>query len=115
VLGQIRRLLKPDGVAIVVDEKVADRFGAIGDDVERLMYAYSVLFCLANSRVDHPSAATGTVMRESTLRQYADAAGFKAVTVLPIEHETFRIYRLDRDQRAPHQAPRGVDSPGGAA
>jgi ubiquinone/menaquinone biosynthesis C-methylase UbiE len=95
VLAQVRRLLKPDGVAIVVDEKVADRFGAIGDDVERLMYAYSVLFCLANSRVDHPSAATGTVMRESTLRQYAEAAGFRSVTVLPIEHETFRIYRLD--------------------
>jgi 2-polyprenyl-3-methyl-5-hydroxy-6-metoxy-1,4-benzoquinol methylase len=95
VLEQVRRLLKPDGVAIVVDERVAARFGAIGDDVERLMYGYSVLFCLANARVEHPSAATGTVMRESTLRQYAQGAGFASVVALPIEHETFRIYRLD--------------------
>jgi ubiquinone/menaquinone biosynthesis C-methylase UbiE len=95
VLEQVRRLLKPDGVAIVVDEKVAARFGAIGDEVERLMYGYSVLFCLANARVEHPSAATGTVMRESTLRQYAEGAGFASVEVLPIEHDTFRIYRLD--------------------
>jgi 2-polyprenyl-3-methyl-5-hydroxy-6-metoxy-1,4-benzoquinol methylase len=95
VLGQVRKLLKPDGIALIVDEKVAHRFGAIGDHVERLMYGYSVLFCLANSRVDQPSAATGTVMRESTLREYAEAAGFSAVSVLPIEHETFRIYRLE--------------------
>jgi 2-polyprenyl-3-methyl-5-hydroxy-6-metoxy-1,4-benzoquinol methylase len=95
VLDAARRLLAPGGTMIVVDEKVAERFTAPGDDIERVMYAYSVLFCLANSRVDKGSVATGTVMRPETMRRYALEAGFKDATVLPIEHEIFRLYRLD--------------------
>ena len=41
-----------------------------------------------------PSAATGTVMRPSTLRQYAAQAGFRSVDILPIEHDLLRVYRL---------------------
>jgi SAM-dependent methyltransferase len=95
VLAAVRRLLTPGGTAIVVDENVAERFTAPGDEIERAMYGYSVLFCLANSRVDEGSVATGTVMRPDTLRSYADAAGFARVTVLPIAHDVFRLYRLD--------------------
>lgn len=95
VLGAARRLLAPGGTTIVVDENVADRFTAPGGQIERAMYAYSVLFCLANSRVEAGSVATGTVMRPETMRRYALDAGFREVTVLPIEHEVFRLYRLD--------------------
>lgn len=95
VLEAARRLLKPGGAVLVVDERVAEAFGAPGDDLERLMYSYSVLFCLANSLADQPSVATGTVMRPDTLRGYAEAAGFRSVTVLPVEHDVFRLYRLD--------------------
>jgi 2-polyprenyl-3-methyl-5-hydroxy-6-metoxy-1,4-benzoquinol methylase len=95
VLAAVRHLLRPDGVAIVMDEKVAETFTAPGDDVERLMYAYSLFFCLANGLADRPSAGTGTVMRPDTFRRYAQEAGFERVTVLPIEHDTFRFYRLD--------------------
>ena len=95
VLGAVRRLLAPGGTAIVVDENVAERFEAPGGEIERVMYAYSVLFCLANSRVDAGSAATGTVMRPDTLRRYAREAGFAGVTILPIHNDVFRIYRLD--------------------
>ena len=42
-------------------------FTAPGDEIERTMYAYSVLFCLPESRVDPTSVATGTVMRPATL------------------------------------------------
>nr|WP_308212381.1 hypothetical protein [Nocardia zapadnayensis] len=43
-----------------------------------------------------PSAGTGTVMRQRILRDYAVAAGFTAVRVLPIENFGFwRFYRLD--------------------
>jgi hypothetical protein len=42
-----------------------------------------------------PSAATGTVIRPSTLRDYAARAGFSSVDVLPIEDFGFwRFYRL---------------------
>jgi len=43
-----------------------------------------------------PSAGTGTVMRPSTLRQYAVEAGFRDIEILPIEHDFFRFYRLIR-------------------
>jgi len=95
VLKEARRLLGHGGVVIVVDERVADAFTVPGDEVERLMYGYSLFFCLANGLVEQPSAATGTVMRTSTLRRYAEAAGFSAVTVMPIEHDFLRVYRLD--------------------
>jgi len=45
---------------------------------------------------DPSSAATGTVMRRSTFEDYARKAGFDAVSVLPIEHDFLRFYRLDR-------------------
>jgi SAM-dependent methyltransferase len=82
------------GAVLVVDEKVADSFTAPGDEVERLMYTYSVLCCLAAGMSEQPSAATGTVMRTDTLRHYAREAGFGDVEVLPIEHDFFRFYRL---------------------
>jgi hypothetical protein len=73
---------------------VADSFGAIGDPVERFMYAASVLHCLPAGMAEQPSAATGTVMRVDTVRRYATEAGFANVEVLPIEHDFFRFYRL---------------------
>jgi SAM-dependent methyltransferase len=95
VLAAARRLLAPGGTVIVMDEKVAEAFTAPGDEVERLMYGYSLFFCLANGLADAPSVGTGTVMRPATLRAYAEAAGFSSVAILPIEHDIFRFYRLD--------------------
>jgi hypothetical protein len=96
VLRSLRGLAAADGTVLVVDERVADVFTAPGDEVERLMYTYSVLCCLPVGLSETPSAGTGTVMRTETLRGYAAAAGFTSVEVLPIEHETFRFYRLHR-------------------
>ena len=95
VLASIRRLLKPGGTLIVADEGVQETFTAPGDEIERAMYGYSVLFCLPNTMADEGSVATGTVIRPATMRAYAEAAGFSTVSVLPIEHEVFRLYRLD--------------------
>lgn len=95
VLETARHLLIAGGTVLVVDEKVAESFIAPGDEIERAMYGYSVLFCLPESRADLPSVATGTVMRPATLARYATEAGFSRVSVLPIEHDVFRLYRLD--------------------
>jgi hypothetical protein len=35
-------------------------------------------------------------MRTDTLRRYAIEAGFAGATVLPIEHDMFRFYLLER-------------------
>lgn len=95
VLSTVRRLLAPDGTLIVADERVADAFHAPSDDIERLFYGYSVLDCLPAGMVSKPSAETGTVMRRSTFERYAADAGFSAVSVLPIEHDFLRFYRVD--------------------
>ena len=93
-LRTMRRLAGARGAVLVADERVAERFGAFGDDAERLMYAWSVLFCLPTGLADAPSVGTGTVMRPGTLRGYAAEAGFRAVEVLPIENDFWRFYRL---------------------
>jgi SAM-dependent methyltransferase len=94
VLGSMRRLVGSGGTVLIVDERVADQFTAPGDDVERFMYGFSILHCLPVGMVDQPSAATGTVMRQDTLRRYAAEAGFARVDVLPIEQDFYRFYRL---------------------
>jgi len=94
VLASMRRLVGDGGTVLIVDEKVANSFTAPGDEVERMMYGYSILHCLPVGMVEQPSVATGTVMRESTMRRYATEAGFQAVDVLPVEHDFFRLYRL---------------------
>ena len=95
VLRSVRALLKPGGTAIVADENVKESFTAPGDELERAMYGYSVLFCLPNTRADKGSVATGTVIRPATMRRYATDAGFSNVSILPIENYVFRLYRLD--------------------
>jgi hypothetical protein len=80
---------------IVADERAAERFTAPADPVERLLYGFSILHCLPVGRVEEDSAGTGTVLRPSTLRAYAEEGGFGRVTVLPIEHDLWRFYRLD--------------------
>jgi hypothetical protein len=73
---------------------VAETFTAPGDSIERLMYGFSVLSCLPTGLADHPSAATGAVMRPATLRRYALEAGYRHVETLPIVSDLFRFYRL---------------------
>jgi 2-polyprenyl-3-methyl-5-hydroxy-6-metoxy-1,4-benzoquinol methylase len=94
VLRAMRGLLVEGGTTIVMDERVAEEFEAPGDDIERLMYGFSILHCLPVGMAEQPSAATGTVMRPAQLREYARAAGFAEMEVLPIENEFWRFYRL---------------------
>jgi SAM-dependent methyltransferase len=94
VMKAVRGSLAADGSLVVVDERVAERFTAPGDDIERFMYGWSLLVCLPDGRSRRPSVATGTVMRPETLRSFARDAGFSSVEVLPIENDFFRFYRL---------------------
>lgn len=95
VLTAVRKSLTPGAPLIVMDEAVAESFAPDGDEVERLMYGFSLLVCLPDGRSSLSSAATGTVMRPSRLREYAGAAGFGEFEVLPIaDFSFFRFYRL---------------------
>jgi 2-polyprenyl-3-methyl-5-hydroxy-6-metoxy-1,4-benzoquinol methylase len=94
VLGAARRALAPDGVLLVADEKVASAFQAPGDVLERMMYGWSISHCLPTQMVDAPSAALGTVLREDTVRELAQRAGFARIEALDVDGGFFRIYAL---------------------
>lgn len=97
VLAAMRQAVRDGGPVIVMDEAVADTFTAPGDELERLMYGFSLFVCLPDSMSHRPSVATGTVMRPDTLRGYALAAGFAGLDILPIEDFSFfRFYSLTR-------------------
>ncbi|WP_110181197.1 class I SAM-dependent methyltransferase [Nocardioides solisilvae] len=93
-LAAIRGALAPDGVLLVADERVADRFKPDAGDVERLMYGWSVTHCLPAALATRPSAALGTVLRSDRVGELAVEAGFGSIEVLPIEHDFFRFYLL---------------------
>jgi SAM-dependent methyltransferase len=95
VLKAMRRLVKPDGHVVVMDERVNESFvGPVAGDVERLMYGFSLFTCLPDGLSHQPSVGTGTVMRPATLEGYARDAGFAGVEILLIENELWRFYRL---------------------
>lgn len=93
-LRVMRQLAGQRGTVLIVDERVGDAFASTDNDVEWMMYGWSVLHCLPVGMAEQPSAATGTVLRPETLRRYASEAGFRDVQILPIEHFFFRFYRL---------------------
>ncbi len=94
VLSSMRRIAKPGAPVVVMDERTADTFDPGAGPVEELLYGYSILCCLPDGMSHGDSAATGTVMRASTLDDYARAAGYDGATPLAIEHDFFRFYRL---------------------
>ncbi len=94
-LAAVRQMLKPGGIALVADEKTRDAFIAPGDEVERIFYGFSIFTCLPAAMTDPQSAATGTVIREDTMRRYASAAGFTSIRRLDDPTpEMLRFYEL---------------------
>ncbi len=93
-LRSMREALTPGGSVIVADEKVGEHFHAPADDIERLMYGWSIVHCLPVSLAEQPSAAIGTVMRSDTVRALAAEAGLHRLDVLPVDGGFFRLYRL---------------------
>ena len=93
-LRSMRDALAPGASVIVADEKVGEHFHAPADDIERLMYGWSIVHCLPVSMAEQPSAAIGTVIRTETVRALASAAGLTRFEVLPVDGGFFRLYRL---------------------
>lgn len=93
-LRAARRLTGAGAAVIIMDERAGEVFTSPADPMERFFYAASVLHCLPVGRCAEHSAETGTVMRPDVLRRYAVEAGFTEFSVLPIENDMFRFYRL---------------------
>ncbi|MDP1879213.1 MAG: class I SAM-dependent methyltransferase [Actinomycetota bacterium] len=89
-----KRALGSGSDVLVVDERTEDNFTPNASPMERLLYGYSLTVCLPDGLSATPSAGTGTVMRASTMGQYAEAAGFAHVNVVDLGHDQFRLYQL---------------------
>jgi hypothetical protein len=93
VLRTMRTLAADDGTVLVVDERTEDTFTIPASEMERFLYTFSPLHCLAVS-MQNGGVGTGTVLRTDTLCHYATSAGFSSVDVLDVDHPQFRLYRL---------------------
>jgi 2-polyprenyl-3-methyl-5-hydroxy-6-metoxy-1,4-benzoquinol methylase len=93
-LRRARERLGESGAVLVGDERAAESFTAPGDELERSLYAWSVLSCLPYGMSGDDPAGTGTVMRPETLRRYALEAGLERFEILPVEHRDWRFYLL---------------------
>jgi hypothetical protein len=93
-LRAARRALRDGGSVLVADERVDDAFTVPAPVIERHAYGWSVISSLTSAMGDPLTAATGAVMRPSTLGRYATVAGFSRMDVLAIETGPFRFYRL---------------------
>ena len=93
ILKTMKTLAGSTGTVVVIDERTEDTFTVPTNEMERFFYSFSTLHCLAVSMQDG-GAGTGTVMRADTVRDYARAAGFDTVELLPDDHPQFVLYRL---------------------
>jgi SAM-dependent methyltransferase len=95
VLAGMRAAAAPDAIVLVVDEAADQVLTTPGDEIQRLLYGFSLLVCLPDSLSHAGSAGTGAVMRPGTLASYASAAGYAGVEALDVSDTGFwRIYRL---------------------
>ena len=94
MLRSIRSVLADDGVVVVIDEAVAEAFTAPGDDVERMMYGWSIVHCLPAAMVEQGAEAIGTAIRPATVARLATEAGFATCDVVDVDAGFFRVYRI---------------------
>lgn len=94
-LQAARQALAPAGSVLVMDENIDEVLVTPGDEVQRFMGAASVTWCTPQGRVEADSEVVGALMRPSTLRELASAAGFAQVDIVPIEHPFWKFYRLN--------------------
>ena len=96
VLAAARARSPPGGAVLLVDERVAEAFTAPGDEVERIMYGWSVTHCLP--AVDG-RAAVGGARHRAAPGHRARARGRGRLRARsrssPVENDFFRLYRLD--------------------
>ena len=131
VLRACRGLLAEGGTVVVGDERVADSFPALGDDVERMYYGFSILHCLPVGMVgdgarhgDGHACGHGPALRRGgRLRRLRGAADRErllpvlqahavggAEDALSVARPARARRRSRRSRRAPRRAPCEVDA-----
>lgn len=92
-LQSIHRLLKPDGVYMMVEMNVSDRLEENINPFASMLYSISTLYCMTVSLAEG-GAGIGACMGERRARELATAAGFKSFERLQIAHPFSAVYVL---------------------
>jgi 2-polyprenyl-3-methyl-5-hydroxy-6-metoxy-1,4-benzoquinol methylase len=94
VLRSCQTLLAEGGSVLLMEPNASEEFVLPASEIERYLYAISLLHCLPVGLSEQPSVGTGTMIVPSTIRAYATQAGFIDIRVLPTEHRFYRLYHL---------------------
>jgi 2-polyprenyl-3-methyl-5-hydroxy-6-metoxy-1,4-benzoquinol methylase len=85
-LGEIRRLMKPDGVLFVAEPKAADRLEDNFHPIGTMFYGFSLFHCMTQSLASG-GPGLGTCMGPARLTQLLKDAGFSRVEQLDIRSQ----------------------------
>ncbi len=90
-LGDIRRLLKPDGTLFVAEPKVADRLEDNLNPIATMFYGFSLFHCMTQSLASG-GPGLGTCMGPQRTKELLGRAGFTSVELLPIKSQVNLFY-----------------------
>lgn len=86
-LGQVRALLKPDGVLMVMEPKAADRLEDNINPLGAIYYGFSIFHCMTQS-LAQGGPGLGTCMGPARTMELLREGGFSDVAQLPIKSQT---------------------------
>jgi 2-polyprenyl-3-methyl-5-hydroxy-6-metoxy-1,4-benzoquinol methylase len=92
-LRQIRALLKPDGVLLVIEPKAADRLEDNRNAIGTMYYGFSVFHCMTQS-LAQGGPGLGTCMGPSRTQALLQEAGFTHFDKLDIRSQVLAFYAV---------------------
>jgi ubiquinone/menaquinone biosynthesis C-methylase UbiE len=92
-LVEMRALLKPDGVLLAVEPKVADRLEENRNAIATMYYGFSVLHCVTQSLVQG-GPGLGSCMGPARTRALLQEAGFSRFEILNIKSQVLAFYAV---------------------
>jgi 2-polyprenyl-3-methyl-5-hydroxy-6-metoxy-1,4-benzoquinol methylase len=90
-LREVRGLLKPDGVAFIVEPKAADRLEDNRNPVATMFYGFSLFHCMTQS-LARGGPGLGTCMGPKTAESLLREAGFSRFEILPVKSQVNLFY-----------------------
>lgn len=92
-LGEIRALLKDDGVLLVVEPKAADRLEDNCNPIGTMYYGFSVFHCMTQS-LARGGPGLGTCMGPTLTKALLREAGFTRFDILEIKSQVLAFYAV---------------------
>lgn len=92
-LKEIRALLKPDGVLLVIEPKTADRLEHNRNSIGTMYYGFSVFHCMTQS-LAQGGPGLGTCMGPARAKALLQEAGFARFEILDIKSQVLAFYAV---------------------